>query len=81
MIELTPEQKRALEESAVPRVVDPETRKTYVLVSEEVYERMKILVGEEVSPSDMYPAINRAFAEGWGDPMMDDYERYEELKK
>lgn len=81
MIELTPEQRRELEETAVPRVVDPETRKTYVLVSEEVYERMKILVGEQGNPSDMYPAINRAFAEGWVDPKMDDYDRYEDLKK
>jgi hypothetical protein len=81
MIELTPEQRRQLEGAQVPRLIDPETRKTYVLVSEEVYERIKGLLGDDFHPSEAYPAIDRAFAAGWDDPKMDDYDRYEELKK
>ena len=43
MIELTEEQLRALEkpETTPPRVVDPRTRKTFVLLPVEEYERLK----------------------------------------
>ena len=41
----------------------------------------KGLFGDDFHPGEAYPAIDRAFAEGWGDPKMDDYDRYEELKK
>ena len=81
MIELTQQQRRELEGADVPRVVDPETHQTYVLVREEVYERLKGLIGEDFHPRDTYAAIDRVFAEGWNDPRMDDYDRYEELKR
>lgn len=81
MIELTQEQRRELEGAEVPRVLNPETRQIYVLISEELYERMKGLLGSDFHPSEAYPAVDRAFAEGWDDPKMDDYDRYEELKK
>lgn len=41
MIELTEQQGRELETTEAPRVFDPRTRKTYVLVREEIYERLK----------------------------------------
>jgi hypothetical protein len=41
MIELTPEQRQALAADQLPRLIDPETHKTYVLLSEEVYQRLK----------------------------------------
>ncbi len=81
MIELTQEQRRELSGTGVPKAVDPETRQTYVLVREEVYERMKNRIDGEFQPSDAYAAIDRAFAEGWNDPRMDDYDRYDELKR
>src|SRR5260370_37009050 len=81
MIQLTPEQRRELQSAAVPRLVDPDTHQTYVLVSEAIYERLKSLFGDAFHPSDPSPPINRAFAEGWDDPKMDDYDRYEELKR
>lgn len=81
MIELTQQQRRELEGVEVPRVLDPKTRRIYVLVSEALYERMMAFLGDEVHPSEAYPAVDRAFAEGWDDPQMDDYDRYEELKK
>jgi hypothetical protein len=80
MLELTQEQRRALEQTAVPRVFDPETRKTYVLISEEVYESLAGLLADDVHPSLAYPAIDRTFAQAWDDPKMDDYDRYEELR-
>jgi hypothetical protein len=35
---------------------------------------------DDFHPPDTYPAIDRAFAEGWDGPKMDDYDRYDELK-
>jgi hypothetical protein len=29
-----------------------------------------------IDPADAYPAIDRAFAAGWDDPKMDDYDRF-----
>jgi hypothetical protein len=81
MIELTEEQRRELVGIDVPRILDPQTGKTYVLVSEEVYDRLKGLLGEEFHPCEAYRAIDRSFAAGWNDPKMDDYDRYEELKQ
>jgi hypothetical protein len=47
MIELTPEQRQALAAQQPPRFIDPETRKTYVLLSEQVYERLKGLLYDD----------------------------------
>ena len=47
MIELTPEQRQALAGEQPPRLIDPETRKRYVLLSEEVYERLKELLYDD----------------------------------
>ena len=62
-------------------VVDPDTNTEYVLVRADVYARLAGLLGGDVQPSEAYPAVDRAFAEGWNDPRMDDYDRYEELRK
>jgi hypothetical protein len=81
MIELTEEQRRDLNGGGPPRVLDPATRQTYVLIREEEYDRIRKLFDEEFRPSDAYAALDRAFADGWNAPGMDDYDRYEELKK
>ncbi len=82
MIELTQQQQQALDVTAPPlRMLDPRTNTTYVLLPAEVYERVQGLLGEDIQPRDTYPAVDRAFAEGWNDPRMDDYDRYEELKR
>jgi hypothetical protein len=80
MVELTPDQRRNLAGEVAPRVVDPETRQTYVLVREEVYDRLKGLFDAPFHPRDAYAAIDQTFAAGWDDPRMDDYDRYEEVK-
>lgn len=74
-IELTREQLQAAEASPL-RVTDPETRREYVVVRAEDYERLRGLLGEDFDPSEAYPAIDRAFAEGWDDPKMDDYDNH-----
>jgi hypothetical protein len=83
MTPLTPEQVQLLaaQPDSPPVLVDPESGRRYVLLRAEVYERVKAVLGEVFEPLDAYPAIDRAFAEGWGGPEMDDYDRYEELRK
>jgi hypothetical protein len=79
-IELTDQQQRAVDAEEAPRLVDPRTGTAYVLLRAELFERLRGVLGDDLQPRDAYPAIDRAFAEGWNDPKMDDYDRYDELK-
>lgn len=83
MIDLTEQQQQALDnrQEQPACIRDPRTNQTYVLLPSAVYERLKGLLENDSSPRDAYAAIDRAFAEGWDDPKMDDYDRYEELKR
>lgn len=81
MIELTEQQRDAVRAAAVPvKLLDPDTNETFVLVPAEAYEKLQRLLEDDFEPRQAYPATDRAFAEGWSDPKMDDYDRYEELK-
>lgn len=51
MIELTEQQRQAIRHEDPPRVVDPETNKSYVLVPSEVYDRMRQILGDTVYTS------------------------------
>jgi hypothetical protein len=64
MIDLTQEQRAALNGEMPPRVRDPQTNETYVLVRAEDYERMRKIVD----------GITRRA--GWDDPALDVYEKY-----
>jgi hypothetical protein len=65
MLELTPEQRRALVESAAPpSVVDPDTKQEYVLVRADDYARLRAI------------ADGIAKRAGWDDPALDVYESY-----
>lgn len=71
MIELTQEQQHKLEtaKSVVP------TNTTYVLVREDVFERIQRLLGDEDWTRDAYQAAMELFArDGWDDPRMDVYD-------
>ena len=76
MIELTAEQRLALNTDA-PRVFDPLTHTTYVLVKEEVYERFEaLLVPDRLTHSEQQAALYKAgLRAGWDDPEMDVYDR------
>ncbi len=76
MIELTDEQRQELEKPGAPRVRDPKTNATYVLVRTEVYERLQTLLADDQdSVRDAYPAAMAVFAQdGWDDPRMDVYD-------
>jgi hypothetical protein len=59
-----------------------------VVIKEEVYQRLRASKESgtidpsrdesgELLPSQAYCAIDRAFAEGWNDPKMAEYDEYE----
>ena len=78
--ELTEQQLHSLDsELPAPRVVDPRTNTAYVLIRADLYERLKGVFDEDFQPRDAYAAIDRAFAEVWDDPKMDDYDRYDRV--
>jgi hypothetical protein len=71
MIELTQEQIRALStEGAEPaRVLNPTTKQSYVLVSADVYERLRnLLAATELDPEALYQRIAELDPEDWEDP-------------
>jgi hypothetical protein len=78
MTELTLDQRKLLEESGGQpvRLIDPDTRKQYVLVPAELYDRLRSKQAD-LDPRDLYPALHRVLRdEGWEEPHMDEYNRY-----
>ncbi len=72
MIGLTQEQRQELEAA---RPVAVPTNTPYVLVREDVYDRIKELLGDEAWTDDAYRAALEVFArDGWNDPRMDVYD-------
>jgi len=65
VIELNEEQRRELSRPE-PVVVDPLTRETYVLVRQEVYDRLKNLI-EDDDARLMYPLLADIDPEDWED--------------
>ena len=82
MIELTAEQRLELN-TGIPRVIDPETRTTYVLVKEEVYERLEaLLVPDRLTVPEQQAALHAAgLRAGWDDPEMEVYDREESKQR
>ena len=79
MIELTEEQRVELNVPE-PIAIDPSTKKTYVLVRKNVYDRMKGLLydnGESTNDELRLLLARSADANGWNEPAMDDYDDYE----
>jgi hypothetical protein len=81
MIQLTEQQRLEVGEGNLPiRVVDPATKREFFLVPAEVFSRLQAALGD-TEPRDAYPAVDRAFAPGWDDPKMADYDNYEQHKR
>ena len=78
MIELTEQQQRAIDAGQEPRLVDPRTQKTYVLIEANVYSRLKGLLSDDDGP-DMRQVtllVERAMAEDdAGDPTLAFYQQ------
>jgi hypothetical protein len=83
-IQLSEDQGKALdsEVEVPPRVVDPRTNRTYVLVPTEQYDRMRALLEEELDIRGAYPLMDAvASKEGWDDPSMDIYNDFTPREK
>ncbi len=63
-------------------MIDEQTKLVYYLITSAQFERLQTLLADEPhDPRELYPLIARTAAEaGWNDPMMDDYDRYDELR-
>jgi hypothetical protein len=78
-IQLTEEQRKALEQGGEnpPRVIDPVTNVSYVLVRSDIYERVQALFADDDWDARQgYSAFLQAAGEEWDDPALDVYEQY-----
>ena len=77
MIELTAQQEEALDASPSPlRLLAPHTKRTYVLVTSEVYERLEDLLDHGSLTVEERRVILQGVWEraNWDDPRMNDYD-------
>lgn len=84
MIELTPEQRQQLDEGHAVAVTDPETSQQYVLLPRDVYDRLRrcLYDDSDTTPDELRGMLARsAEANGWDEPGMDAYDRYDEERQ
>ena len=69
MTNLSPELRLALQTAgeAPLRLVDPETQQTYILVKEDVFDRVQRLLDVENNPEAFYPLLADISPEDWED--------------
>ena len=83
MTELTQELQQSLDaqRERPPRLLDPRTSEVYVLIAADQYDRVRSLLEPSEGLDDTYAAqMESAMRAGWGDPAMDDYDRYDECR-
>jgi hypothetical protein len=85
MIELTEQQRQQLESGRAVDVTDTATAGQYVLLRKDVYDRVRQLLYDDSPETDDELRLllaRSAEANGWDEPGMEAYDRYdEELRK
>jgi hypothetical protein len=86
MIELTEQQRQAIQQAAESplTVVDRTTNKVYVLLPRDMYARLLGLAYDDSEANDEELRLRlarAAVANGWEEPGMDAYDRYDEERK
>ena len=84
MIELTPEERRELDQGRAVAVTDSETATAYVVLRQDVYERVRSLLYDdgEATADELRAMLARSSsANGWDEPGMDAYDRYDEGRR
>ena len=72
MTAITSDVLKTINETGHARVEDPDTRESYVVLKADVYDWMRSLIEPDVR--DSYPMAMKVFgADGWDDPIMDEY--------
>ena len=71
---ITPELKHAVDQAGEGpvRVEDPDTNRSFVLISAEQFDRMCALLNPD-PVEQMNPYLGESFGEGWADPELDVY--------
>jgi hypothetical protein len=74
---------RLRSEGAPVPVVDEQTQQKYYLISADQFEAIRPLLADvPFQPRELYPLTAKtAAAAGWENPVMDDYDRYDELHR
>lgn len=81
MIELTDEQRQRLAAGQAVQITDPQTAQPYVVLRQDVYERVWRLLYDdsEWTEDELRLQLARSAKDnGWDAPGMDAYDRYEE---
>ncbi len=78
MIQLTREQRQELHGPDPARAIDPETQETYVLVREEVFERIKTVFDEDgLDMRQVAVLVQKAMRDDDADdPALESYQKY-----
>jgi hypothetical protein len=78
MIELTDQQQQALEEAKdMPRALNPRTNETFVLVPEQLYQRMKSVLDDDLDPQQVGMLVDETMREyDADDPLLESYQKY-----
>lgn len=80
MIELNDEQRQQLDSGKVLPILDPQSAKRYVILRQDVYERVCRLLYDDAESTDaeLRQRLALSAAEnGWHEPGMDAYDRYD----
>ncbi len=81
MIELSEEQRRQLDSGRAVDVSDTETSQRYVILKRDVFERVRGLLFDDSEWTDEESRLMLARSaqdNGWDEPGMDAYDRYDE---
>ena len=84
MIELGEDQRRQLENGQAVDVTDLQTAQRYVVLRKDVYERVRQLLYDdsEWTADELRLQLARSARDnGWDEPGMDDYDRYDEERR
>ena len=84
MIEITDEQCRQLASGEPVNVSDPQSAQLYVVLPKDTYDRVsRLLYDSAWTDEELAQLLARSATDnGWDEPGMDDYDRYdEELRK
>ena len=84
MIELTDEERRRLESGQAVEIADAKTAQCYVVLRKDVYDRARHLLFDDSdwTDDDLRLQLARSAKEnGWDEPAMDAYDRYDEERR
>ena len=80
MIEITEDQRRDLESGKAVDVTDPQTAQRYIVMPKDAFDRRCLVYdATDWTDDEMRLQLARSAREnGWNEPAMDDYDRYDE---